>query len=271
MTPMFTAAELKTVESKILEACDAADGVKDGVMEDPRRCTFKVDSLPLNAKQLSALKVIYGPIMVGDEQIYPGQPFGGEGQNAGWPLWITGGSAPVAGGPSLRFAFGTGIFRYLVFNDPSWEYSKYDLRNWKKDTTLAASYLNATDPNLDAFKAHGGKLILWHGWADPALTPLASIQYHEQVYARDVHASEYLRTFLLPGVLHCGDGAGPSVADWNSTIAAWVEKGKAPDRVTARKMDKDTVVRSRPLCAYPQKAEYKGAGSTDDEQSFVCK
>ncbi|HEX7139496.1 MAG TPA: tannase/feruloyl esterase family alpha/beta hydrolase [Vicinamibacterales bacterium] len=271
MTPMFTSAELKTVESKIIEACDAADGVKDGVMEDPRRCKFNLDSLPLSAKQLSTLKSIYGPIVVGEDQIYPGQPFGGEGENAGWPLWITGGATTVPGGPSLRFAFGTGIFRYLVFNDPTWAYNKYDLANWKKDTVLAASYLNATDPNLDAFKAHGGKMILWHGWSDPALTPLASIQYHEQVYARDSLASDYFRTFLLPGVLHCDGGPGPDNVDWPSLISAWVENGQAPQRVIARKMANGAATRSRPLCPYPQKAEYKGAGSTDDEANFVCK
>jgi len=273
MTPMFTPAELKMVEGKVLEACDATDGVKDGVMEDPRRCKFDVDGLPLSAKQRAALKAIYGPITIGEEQIYPGQPFGGEGENAGWPLWITGGGNVPAGtgGPSLRFAFGTGIYRYLVFNDPTWEYSKYDLANWKKDTALAASYLNATDPNLDAFKSRGGKMILWHGWADPALTPLASIEYHEQVYARDAKAGDYFRTFLLPGVLHCGGGAGPDNVDWPSLIAAWVENGQAPQRVVAKKMANGAVTRSRPLCAYPQKAEYKGSGSTDDEANFVCK
>jgi feruloyl esterase len=272
LTPMFTPDELKMIERKIIEACDAADGVKDGVMEDPRRCKFNVDSLQLTSKQLGALKSIYGPITIGEEQIYPGQPYGGEGQGAGWPLWITGGSAPAGmGGPSLRFAFGTGIFRYLVFNDPTWDYSKYDLKHWKQDTVLAASYLNATDPNLDAFKSRGGKLILWHGWADAALTPLASIQYHEQVYARDTHASDYFRTFLLPGVLHCGGGEGPDTVDWSVAIADWVENGKAPQRLVARKIANGAATRSRPLCMYPQKAEYKGSGSTDDEQNFACK
>jgi len=274
-TSMFTTAELKMVEGKVLEACDAGDGVRDGVMEDPRRCKFNVDSVPLNPKQRAVLKSIYGPITIGEDQIYPGQPFGGEGDNAGWPLWITGGGTVPGGvgigGPSLRFAFGTGIFRYLVFNDPAWEYSKYDLANWKKDTALAASYLNATDPSLDAFKSRGGKLILWHGWSDPALTPLASIQYHEQVYARDANASDYFRTFLLPGVLHCAGGAGPDNVDWSSAISNWVEKGQAPQRVIAKKMASGAVARSRPVCAYPQKAEYKGSGSTDDEANFVCK
>jgi feruloyl esterase len=271
-TPMFTAADLKMVETKIVESCDAVDGVKDGVLEDPRRCKFDVESLPLSPAQKKVLKSIYEPIMVGDQQVYPGQPFGGEGEQGGWPLWITGGpQMPGMGGPSLRFAFGAGIWKYLLLNDPSWDYAKYDLSNWAKDAALGASYLNATDPNLDAFKSRGGKLILWHGWADPALTPLASIEYHERVYARDPGARDYFRTFLLPGVLHCGGGPGPDTADWSQAISDWVEHAKAPERIVAKKMVNGATVRTRPLCAYPQKAEYKGNGSTDDEANFVCR
>ena len=114
-------------------------------------------------------------------------------------------------------------------------------------------------------------MILWHGWADPALTPLASIRYHEQVYARDANAAGYFRTFLMPGVLHCGGGAGPANADWTEAIVQWVEQGKAPERVIATKMEGATTTRSRPLCPYPQKAVYNGSGSTDDEKNFSCR
>jgi feruloyl esterase len=272
-TPMLSIDELKLVESKILDACDAGDGVKDGILNDPRQCRFDVNSLPLSNEQKGVLKAIYGATTNRDGEIYPAQPFGGEGQTAGWPSWIVGGSPQPPGQkePSLRFAFGAGIFKYLVFNDPNWDYSKYDLSNWKRDTALAATFLNATNPDLSAFKARGGKLLLWHGWADPALTPLASIRYHEQVYARDPGAREYFRTFMLPGVLHCGGGAGPDTADWPGAIAEWVENGKAPDRIVARKTVNGAVTRTRPLCPYPQKAEYRGQGSTDDESNFLCR
>ena len=269
---MFTPDTLKTVEAKIVEACDARDGVTDGLIDDPRQCTFDVNTLSLTDAQKSALKVIYAPTTNRDGEIYPGQPFGGEGQAAGWPQWITGSTPPQPGqAPSLRFAFGTGIFKYLVFNDPNWDYSKYDLSNLKKDTALAATFLNATNPDLSGFSSRGGKLILWHGWADPALSPLASIRYHDQVLARDPNARSYFRTFLMPGVLHCGGGVGPDTADWTTTIADWVENGKAPDRVIATKVANGAVTRSRPLCPYPQKAVYSGSGSTDDERSFVCR
>ena len=121
LTPMFTPETLKTVETAIVEACDMNDGVKDGVIDDPRQCKFDVNTLPLPAAQKNALKLIYGPTTNRDGEIYPGQPFGGEGQTAGWPTWITGASATTAPGqaPSLRFAFGTGMFKYLIFNNPT--------------------------------------------------------------------------------------------------------------------------------------------------------
>jgi feruloyl esterase len=271
-TLMFTPETLKAVETKIVEACDRRDGVTDGVIDDPRQCAFDINTLSLSDAQKNALKVIYAPTVNRDGELYPGQPFGGEGQAGGWPQWITG-TKPTPSGqaPSLRFAFGTGIGKYLVFNDPNWDYATYDLTNWKKDSALAATFLNATNPDLSAFNKRGGKLILWHGWADPALTPLASIRYHEQVHARDPNAPSYFRTFLMPGVLHCSGGVGPDTVDWEHAIADWVENGKAPERIVATKLTKGVVTRSRPLCPYPKKAVYSGSGSTEDERSFACR
>jgi feruloyl esterase len=103
------------------------------------------------------------------------------------------------------------------------------------------------------------------------LTPLASIRYHDQVYARDHSAGDYFRTFLLPGVLHCNGGVGPDAVDWPNVIDSWVQTGKAPERVVARKVVSGETTRTRPLCPYPRKAEYSGTGSTDDERNFVCK
>jgi hypothetical protein len=273
LEPMFTRDELKGVEAAVLDACDARDGIKDGILDDPRACRFDVNTLPLPEPKRNALKAIYAASTTRDGELYPAQPFGGEGQTAGWPAWITGATPPVpaSGGPSLRFAFGTGIMKYLVFDDPDWDYSTYEFSNWKKDTAIAATFLNATNPDLSAFKARGGKLVLWHGWADPALTPLASVRYHEQVHAKDAGARDYFRTFLLPGVLHCNGGPGPDNVDWPAVIAEWVENGKAPDRVVARKIVNGESTRTRPLCPYPQKAVYSGTGSTDDANNFVCR
>jgi feruloyl esterase len=173
--------------------------------------------------------------------------------------------------PSLRFGFGTEFYKYLVFNDPSFDYSKYDLSTWKKDVALTATYLNATDPNLDGFKARRGKLIMWHGWADAGLSALATVKYYEQVEARDAKVRDYVRLFMMPGVLHCAGGAGPDNAEWASAIVDWVEDGKAPEKIIASKMNQGVATRSRPLCPYPQHAVYSGSGSTDEAANFACR
>ena len=210
--------------------------------------------------------------------IYPAQPVGGEGQAAGWPLWIAGVNPQLVAAeqaPSLRYAFGTQMFKYFVFNDPAWDYTRYELQTYRKDTALAATFLNATSPDLDAFKRRGGKLLLWHGWSDPALTALASVRYYEQVESRDAGARDYFRMFMMPGVLHCAGGPGPDTVDWAAAIDDWVVNSKAPDRVIAEKRAgvgaAATVVRRRPLCPYPQRAVYNGTGSIDEATSFVCR
>ena len=272
LTPVFTPAVLKSIEAQILDKCDALDGVKDGVIDDPRRCQIDVATLTgLTDAQRAALKKIYGETAAKGTTIYPAQPVGGEGEAAGWPTWITGGGLATPQGPSLRFAFGTQFFKYFVFGDPDWEYVHYDLANARHDARMAGTILNATNPNLDAFKAKGHKLILWHGWADPALTPLASVNYYEQVKARDPAVSDYLRMFMMPGVLHCAGGPGPDVVDWASAIDAWVDGHNAPDRLVARKVASGAATRSRPLCDYPRHAVYSGSGSTDDEKNFTCR
>ncbi len=274
LTPLLSPETMRTVAAQILDACDALDGVKDGVMEDPRRCKVNVSTLTgLSAAQQAALKTIYAPTRAGGDTVFPGQPFGGEGDNAGWPAWISG-AAPAPGqaaAPSLRYAFGTQLFRYLVLDDPDWDYTKYDLSTFRSDSKRAASFLNATNPDLDAFKAKGHKLLLWHGWSDAGLSPLGTIKYYESVQARDPKLDEYVRLFLMPGVLHCAGGAGPDNADWAAAIDGWVESGKAPARVIAQKGSGAAAARTRPLCPYPQHAVYVGTGSTDQAENFACK
>jgi len=257
--------------------CDALDGVTDGLMEDPRRCTVDVSTLTgLSDRQKQALAAIYGEKKLPDGSvIYPAQPVGGEGDAAfGWPLWINGVNPMLQLAyriPSLRFGFGTQFMKFFVFNDPEWDYLKYDFTNYRRDSKLAGSMLNATDTNLDAFKARGGKLVLYHGWSDAALSALATTKYYEQVRARDAAAADYARLFMLPGVAHCAGGAGPDRVDWYSVIDDWVENGKAPERIVASKQVQGKTTRTRPLCAYPMHAVYKGTGSIDDEANFVCK
>jgi feruloyl esterase len=275
-TPLFTNEVLKSVEAQIVEKCDAIDGVKDGLLEDPRQCKVDVATLSgLNDAQKNALKTIYGETKNKDGAIYPAQPFGGEGESAGWPAWIVGVNPAMITAqkaPSLRFAFGTEMFKNFVFSDPNWDYSRYEFSNFRKETRQAGSILNATNPNLDGFKTKGRKLVIWHGWSDPALTALGSVKYFDQVLAHDPGARDYVRMFMMPGVLHCAGGPGPDHADWAAVIDGWVEKGQAPERVIARKVAAGGAVsRTRPLCAYPQRAVYNGSGSADDEKNFTCR
>jgi hypothetical protein len=275
ITEPISIATLKSVEAQVVEKCDTVDGVKDGLIDDPRACKLDVAALTgVTDPQRALLKAIYAETRNKDGVIYPAQPVGGEGATAGWGVWITGVNPQMMAAqksPSLRYGFGTDMFKYFVFNDPSFDYTRYDLSTYKKDTARAAAILNATDPNLDAFKRRGGKLLLWHGWSDPALTALGSIKYYEQVKARDAKAGDYFRMFLMPGVLHCAGGPGPDTVDWAATIDQWVEHGKAPDRVLAEKRVAGAVTRTRPLCPYPQRAVYSGSGSTDDAANFTCR
>jgi feruloyl esterase len=275
-TPLLSTAVLKSVETQIVAACDAKDGANDGLLEDPRACAVDVTTLTgLTDAQRMALKAIYGETRNKDGVIAVAQPVGGEGEAGGWTAWITGSNAGMIkaqNAPSARFAFGTEFFKNFVYGDPSWDYSRHEFTNHQRDTAQAGRILNATNPNLDAFKARGGKLLLWHGWSDPALTALATIKYYDQVQARDAAVRDFARLFMMPGVLHCAGGPGPDRVDWAAAIDEWVEKGQAPSRLIAAKASAEGAVsRSRPLCPYPQRAVYTGTGSLDDEKNFACK
>jgi feruloyl esterase len=187
-------------------------------------------------------------------------------------MWITGRpNALGPGQPNLHFAFGTNMFKYLVYDNPKFDYSAYQFANWDPDTKRAAEILNATDTDLGPFAKSGGKLILWNGWSDPAITSLGTIQYYEGVLAKDAAARDYARLFLMPGVLHCAGGPGPDRVDWLQAVSDWVEKGMAPDRLLASKVDGNgKVVLSRPLCPYPQVAVYDGKGDAAAAASFAC-
>ncbi|HEX6162315.1 MAG TPA: tannase/feruloyl esterase family alpha/beta hydrolase [Vicinamibacterales bacterium] len=275
--PLFPTDTLRNIETQIVAKCDAIDGVTDGLMEDPRSCKVDVSTLTgLTDRQQKALAAIYAEKKLPDGSvIYPAQPLGGEGDAVnGWPLWVNGVNPMLQLAyrvPSLRFGFGTNFMKFFVFNDPEWDYLKYDFANYRRDSRLAGSMLNATDTNLDAFKKRGGKLLLYHGWSDAALSANATTKYYEAVKERDPSADSFTRLFMLPGVAHCQGGPGPDFVPWYTVIDEWVEKGVAPDRIVASKIVSGKTTRTRPLCAYPMKAVYKGTGSIDDEASFTCK
>jgi feruloyl esterase len=287
-TPVVTPDNLALIGRAALEACDASDGVRDGVIGAPDTCRFSlagVKACPnetaapdcLTTTERRAIAAIYAPATAGALQIYPGQPVGGENDESGWREWITGVDQGLLAGTngqasSLQLAFAPELFKYMVFANPDWDYTTYDLANWARDTKAIAPILNADNPDLSPFKTHGGKLIIWHGWADPALNALSTVNYYARVQQLDRTSGTFMRLYLLPGVEHCNGGTGPARVDWLTAITDWVEKGKAPDRLVSSKMGPNgQPVRTRPLCPYPQRAVYKGSGSTDEEQNFVCR
>jgi feruloyl esterase len=187
------------------------------------------------------------------------------------------------------FAFGTQFYKNMVFDNPAWDYHTFDPdRDTQTADEKSAPVLNATDADLTRFRARGGKLILYHGWSDAAIAPRNAINYYDSVLAKmgAKEAGTFVRLFMVPGMQHCGGGAGPndfgqlSVGrdpehSVNAAVERWVEQGIAPEQVIATKHASDSdqksaIVRTRPLCAYPLVARYKGSGSTDDAGNFTC-
>lgn len=279
--PVITLANLKLLHTKVLEQCDAMDGLKDRILNDPRDCDLDFNALPrcpdnspsddcFTSGQIEAIRIVYAGVSDGQEEIYPGFPLGGENEPGGWQAWITGPNegTMALNFPSFHFGFGTEMFKYLIFQDPTWDYSTYDFSNYSATTQYASSYLDATSTNYSEFKQHGGKLIIYHGWNDPALSAYATINHYEQVKSKDPDVKNYIRLFLLPGVLHCGGGPGPSSVDWIELVRDWVEKGTAPDRVVLSKTEEEKVIMMRPVFPYPEKAIYDGRGDPNKQSNF---
>jgi feruloyl esterase len=287
--------KLKAIENAALAACDARDGVTDGVIDDPTKCNFDPSILLckgadsdscLTEKQVSALKKIYsGPRDSKGAQLIPGFEPGGETGPGGWQAWITGSGS----NKGAQYFFSTQTFQNMVYNDPKWDFKTFNLeRDGKLADEKLGMILNAADPNLKAFKARGGKLIIYHGWSDAALPPVNSINYFQSVVAKmgQRDAASFVRLYMVPGMQHCGGGPGPNnfgafvsatpsdaQHDMSVAIERWVEQGVAPDQIIATKRQGDAkspIIRTRPLCPYPQVARYKGTGSTDDAANFVC-
>jgi Tannase and feruloyl esterase len=292
----ISAAKLPAIQAAALAACDATDGVRDGVIENPLQCRFDPSVLLckgpetdacLTVPQLAAAKAIYGGLRDSKgKAVFPGLSPGGESEPGGWAPWITG-DAPEK---SAMFAFSTQFFRNIVFASPDWDFRTFDVdRDTKAADDKAARDLNATEPDLGAFEKRGGKLILYHGWADAAIPPVNAINYYRSVMDRmgAGDANSFIRLYMVPGMEHCGGGAGPNSFgqtgtphsdrshDIDAALETWVEEGIAPNRIIATRYKTGAdpvsgILRTRPLCPYPQIAKWKGTGSTDDAANFVC-
>ena len=282
------ADKLPLLEEAVNHACDALDGVEDGVLNDPRRCDFDPAVLTcaagddpatcLTPKQVTAVEALWSGVKDSSgDLVYPGLVPGGEAAPGGWSRWVTGNEAFG----SIHWRAGEGFFKHMVFEDPEWDFRTFDY-----DTDLAFAIeklgpvLDANDPDLRALRDRGGKLLVYHGWSDADISPLATIDYYQRVVSEltDGEADatglaevqEFFRLFMVPGMGHCRGGPGPDQFDALSALEAWVEDGVAPDQIVASKVEDGEVVRSRPLCPFPQVAEWTGSGSTDDAANFVC-
>ena len=280
--PVLDQAARTLLARVILERCDDLDGISDGIMSDPRECPFEPEDLPrctadgngsecMTDAQVAAIRAIYDGPTVNGEHVHPGLPFGGEAALAGWGQWVVG--APNMLGPgfnNLHHAFGVEFFKYFVFDDPDWDFRKYDFSTWAADTRAASELLSSVETDLSAFERAGSKLILWNGWSDPALTAFGTIDYYEGVRREHENAADFARLFVLPGVLHCAGGPGPDQVEWLDIIQTWVEGGTAPDQVLATKRTSGEIEMQRPVCAYPAVAQYDGTGDPKREESFSC-
>ena len=266
--PLLTPEDRQTLARAVLSRCDALDGLEDGILNDPRDCDFDPASLEAAPDKIAAIRAIYDGPKAKDGQIHVGWPFGGEDEDGGWGGWLVGAGQRMPNlPPSLAFGFGVELMRHMVEHDPGWRYEDFDFSGFRHRFRTAAATLSATDPNLDTFRKNGGKLLIYHGWSDAALSALASIEYVDAVYARDESARDDVRLFLMPGVLHCAGGPGPWVVDLIQAAEQWDESGTAPDVLAAGFAEGGG---GRPLCAYPQRLTYVG-GDGREPASFECR
>jgi feruloyl esterase len=263
--------KLKLVAERAMAKCDRLDGLADGLIDDPRKCDFDParDVPELTPAEAAALKKIYGGVTSKGKPFFPGFMIGSENNN-GWANLI------VPGRPDAKpadFNLAEATIRYLVFTPPKpdWDYKTFD---FDRDVTLVDRWgqiANAKNPDLSAFRKHGGKLVMTYGWADGILQPMMGVNYYERAVEKNgSKTADFFRLFMVPGMAHCGGGVGPDQNDAVSAIVDWVETGKAPDSIVAKKIVNGQVTRSRPLCPYPQVARYKGQGSIDDASNFSC-
>ena len=275
---VFTADKLALLNKGVLQACDKLDGLSDGILMDPRACNFDPKKLQckagdqadcLSAEQVGAAKALYsGPVNSRGENLMPGAtPYGSE------PSWSGAGRRSLA----------EGYLRYLAFpTNPPADYNYRDF-NFDTDVEKTEEMARLYDPvaphqapDLRAFEQRGGKLIVYHGWADAGVSPMALLDYYAQVTSRQggldfqghQQVREWFRVFMVPGMFHCRGGNAPNTFELLPELVKWVEQGKAPERVVATQSGPNGVIRTRPLFPYPAYARYTGKGDVNNEANW---
>lgn len=260
------------IHSAVLDACDALDGVRDGVIENPPQCHFDYAKLAckgadgpdcLTQGQVESAKALTSPMkdtrtgtVIDERHLWPGSELG----------WATlGGASPL--GLSV-----SGLAN-ILYKDPNWDWRTFEIaRGYEEAAKADGGALFSGDPNLKPFFDHGGKLLMYHGWTDQQVTPQMSTIYYDKVLktvGKDA-AAKGIALFMVPGMNHCQGGAGTDTFDKMGAIEQWVASGSAPKQIVASHLTAGKVDRTRPLCPFPQVAKYKGAGSTDEAANFAC-
>jgi feruloyl esterase len=273
------ACKLTAATAAAIAACDGIDGVKDGVIEDPKRCSYDPKALiGTSAGECGVFtegdaniirKLWEGPRREDGTFLWHGLPRGAD-MNA---LYTSRGTPlrPVPFGIAMDW------FRYFLTQDPKFDGNTITPANferlWDQAIEQFGSVFATDNPNLIAFRDRGGKAIVWHGWADQLITAEGTVDYYKRVQEQMGGAkktAEFIRLFMAPGVQHCGQGAGPTPGGQLEALMAWVEENRAPESLLATRPAQNGPARTRPVCAYPLVAKYKGSGSTDDAGNFSC-
>ena len=258
--------QLKLLQDAALKQCAGGESyIRDQLAchFDPAKLKCKPGQSPegtnggcLTAPQIASAKAIYGGRVVGGKAVFSGYEPGAEAMRGGWQAWNTGVSQD-RWTESSGHAMGSQFMKYFVYKDPSYDWLKIDTgAKLSRDLAPLAKDLDATNANLTPFEKRGGKLIQYHGWNDPAISPRGSIRYHDAVETQTKNADSFYRLYMIPGMLHCQGGAGPGTVDWLSIMDRWVEAGEAPKAVTASSQSGATQL----LCPYPGVARKAGDG-----------
>ena len=265
-------AKYPMIHRAVLEACDAKDGLKDGLIEAPESCNVDFKSLQckasdgpdcLTARQVQTAQTITSPVATKTGKIL--FPRVEPGTELRW--------SRLAGGPQPADLF-LDEFRYVVYQDPNWDWRRFDLERDSAKAHAIDKNVDELNPDLRAFAKHGGKLLLYHGWADQQVAPGSSVEFYKAVLDESgglEQTSDWVRLFMAPGMAHCSGGEGPDTFDKIGLIEQWVERGKAPEQIIAAHKTAGKIDRTRPLCPYPQVAHYDGAGNIDEASNFSCR
>jgi len=272
----ISVAQLPVLARAVMNKCDRIDGVEDGLIADPRKCDFDpAADLPADAgftpEQVETLKALHEGVKVDGETVFPGIPWGVEGLTAqgesGWHLWLV-----SEDGPSRQLLYGETFLHNMLLlpksgKDIDWR--SFDIAANYKDTGLIRSIVDATNPDMSDFASRGGRILGYFGWSDPALNPMMNVNFYEQVRETmgEQETADFYRLFMVPGMFHCTSGYGTDQFDAVTPLIDWVERGIAPERITAKQSEP---ARSRPLCPYPQVAAYGGSGDVNDAANFSC-